>query len=42
MKDSKKALTATIAETKIEDNVVEMLDCGGNVLNTSTSVINNT
>ena len=46
---SKKALTATIAEIKIEDNIVKkasalvaMSDFGGKVLNTSASVINNT
>ena len=46
---SKKALTATIAEIKIEDNIVKkasalvsMFDFGGKVLNTSASVLNNT
>ena len=48
-KDSKKALTTTIVEINIEDNVakkasalVAMSNCGDKVLHTSAFVINNT
>ena len=47
-KDSKKALTSTIVEIKIEDNVLEKASAsvttsnyGGKVLHISASVINN-